>query len=104
MRSLVESKKGNSGNALLAWIIIFGLIGLVGSIFGLIQSSVEDEIVTEVGNDSWAYNNSQDAQEAQGKIFGKLGLVATVVILSLVLMLVLGIVAYFNNRNGGQLG
>jgi hypothetical protein len=97
-----KGKKGASaGNELLGWIILFGLIGLIGAIFGLIQSEVEDDVVDEVGNTSYAYNNSQKAQEAQGKIFGKLPLVGTIVVLTLILMLVLGVVAYFQNRNAG---
>ena len=175
-----KGKKGNSaGNELLGWIILFGLIGLIGAIFGLIQSEVEDDVVDEMtsvysasqnllnvtnagitltacsalsgkitslsavnstggetitsGNytfnygctltptgsitynntnwnvsysynvteSSYAYNNSQKAQEAQGKIFGKLPLVGTIVVLTLILMLVLGVVAYFQNRNAG---
>jgi len=174
-----QGKKGNAGNELLGWVIIFGLIGLVGSILGLIQTDVDTDVVAEntesssetqdeetitnvtatslttcaalnegsitsltainssggetissgnytysgclviatddseyIGEDwnlsysfdyvvsSWAYNNSQKAQEAQGKIFGKLPLVGTIVVLSLVLMLVLGVVAYFRQGQG----
>jgi len=95
-----QGKKGNAGNELLGWVILFGLIGLVGSIMGLIQTDVDSDVVDEAGNTSWAYNNSQKAQEAQGKIFGKLPLVGTIVVLSLVLMLVLGVVAYFRQGQG----
>jgi hypothetical protein len=175
-----KGKKGNAGNELLGWIILFGLIGLIGAIFGLIQSEVETDVIDEMtdvvsttqnalnvtnagvsltecsavggkitslsainwtsgggtitsGNytynygctltptgsiyfnntkwnitysfnyteSSFAYNNSQKAQEAQGKIFGKLPLVGTIVVLTLILMLVLGVVSYFQNRNQG---
>jgi hypothetical protein len=178
-----KGKKGNAGNELLGWVILFGLIGLIGAIMGLIQTEVETDVVAEntkslsttqnleevtnttatsltecaakqssaitslsainatggetilSGNytytgcdltaeddsgyigetwnisysfsyveSSWAYNNSQKAQEAQGKIFGKLPLVGTIVVLSLVLILVLGVVAYFRRGNATQIG
>ena len=97
-----KGKKGAAGNELLGWVILFGLIGLIGAIFGLIQTDVQNEVDVEAGNASWAHNNSVKAQEAQGKIFGKLPLVGTIVVLSLILMLVLGVVAYFQNRQGAS--
>lgn len=102
MLPMLKNKKGNSGDALLGWIIIFGLIGIIGAIMGMIQS----DISADLDNESIEAENLQLAAEAQGKIFGKLPLVGTVVVLSIVLMLVLGIVSYFqNSREGmGQLG
>ena len=180
-KNIFNNKKGAAGNELLGWVILFGLIGLIGAIFGLIQTDVQEQVDSETisttstfenititnagipltacaasesgaivtfsatnstgggiigaGNytysgcivtavttseynntiwgvtygyshlntgSSWAHNNSVKAQEAQGKIFGKLPLVGTIVVLSLILMLVLGVVAYFQNRQGAS--
>lgn len=102
-----KNKRGNSNmmsglRGILAAVIFFGLIGIVGAIFGLIQSDVDDELT----ENTTAWNNSQDAQSAQGKIFSKLGLVGTVIIFTFILILILGVVGYFmaGNYMGGNYG
>lgn len=98
MQKLLMNKKAQLSNGvisglgiILAAVVIFGLIGIIGSFMGLIQTNVDSSL----SNTSKAWNNSQEAQSAQQTLFQKLGLVALVIIIVLILSLIIGIVGVF---------
>jgi len=92
----------NGLQVLLAAIVFFGLMGLVGGILGLIQ----DDIDSELNSTSQAHYNLANASVAQGNIFERLGLIGTVIVLVFILILILGVVGYFlaGKYTSGQYG
>ena len=100
MRSLLADKRGmapDSGpNMILSWIIAFGLIGLIASVFLLINTEFKNETV----NGSLEEQAIEDASQGIAKITSKLPLIGTIVVLSVILIIVLAVVAYVRLQAG----
>jgi hypothetical protein len=107
MKSVLKNKRGNMNVqgvllGLLIAVVFMGLIGFVGSIFGILNTEMKSEITD---NTSTEYTMLNKSSEGQLKIFNKLPLVGTIIVLVSLLLMVIGVVGIIVLiARGGQMG